>query len=222
QHPGQDFLDYWDARGVNAGADPVTWQGHAWLVINGSAPTFYLYSDGGGNLSLIDGLQRDFGGDDTALLRIDGDYSLGGYTYDGMLTGVNGVQSELITVGINFDVIIPEMTALSLEQSVDQTNWQPIPGDLANGFAMILRPIETYHYLNVDAITTNIDLAEGFNGFFLNGHPGQEFLDYWDAKGVNAAADPLTWQGHAWLIINGNEPTFYLHVDGGGNHSLID
>ncbi len=70
------------------------------------------------------------------------------------------------------------------------------------------------------AYTVNKTLADGYYGFYLDETSVPVgFLEYWAAKGVDAGASG--WQLVMWQIINGNQPMFYLKVDG-IDYSLID
>ncbi len=115
---------------------------------------------------------------------------------------------------------LPEFTDIGLIQSVDMDMWMPVDGSLMDGFDLMLDPISEYNYLNLaDWTTTNIDLAEGMNGFYITGF-ADGFFEYWADKGVVEGADG--WQAVAWEIINGNAPTFYIAVDGDGMLWLAD
>lgn len=117
----------------------------------------------------------------------------------------------------------PEFLYVELQKSVDQVNWSDIDGTLASGFTIPINSAVTYYYLDFKDLTTetNMPLSEGFYGFNLTSHPAG-FYAYWAAKGVDASATPGTWQAHAWQIINGNAPTFYIHVDIYQDFTLID
>lgn len=90
---------------------------------------------------------------------------------------------------------------------------------------MVLNPAVSFYYLDVDNVVTNKPLAEGYHPFYVDTYP-PDFFVYWDGRGVNASADPLSWQGVMWKIINGDLPIFYLKVspDGSGGQlfRLVD
>jgi len=116
----------------------------------------------------------------------------------------------------------PEVTALDAVQSRDKTDWYDTEGDWAGGFWMTLDPDQEYHYLDVRDLATTAPLKDGYHEFFLDQSalPG-DFLTYWDAKGVNAAAAGGTWQAQMYQIITGAAPMFYLRT-GTGNEMLVD
>ena len=89
----------------------------------------------------------------------------------------------------------------------------PVSGTVATGYAMTLCPTHDSYWLDADTVVSSVPLSLTYHGFYLdkNSVP-PDFWTWWDAKGVNAAASPLTWQGVMWQIINGNQPTFYLRV----------
>jgi hypothetical protein len=86
-----------------------------------------------------------------------------------------------------------------------------------------------YYYLNLTILTTEpAALKPGEYNFYQVSYfadgttmPSWEYAanqqaleDYWDTRGVNAAALPSTWQGQMWRIINGELPIFILKYDG--------
>lgn len=79
------FFDYWADKGVVA--DTSGWQGQMWEIINGRAPMFYLRIENG-EQDLIDGLSYLMNGPTTTdRLKVNGDYPLGHYTFEGMVDG---------------------------------------------------------------------------------------------------------------------------------------
>ncbi len=91
------FFDYWAAEGVVSGA--TGWQGQMWQIINGNAPFFYLKVEGT-NYTLIDGLQYAMG-NTNAVLRINGSYLLGDYSFSGEVEDALGF-SDTLDVDISF------------------------------------------------------------------------------------------------------------------------
>lgn len=88
------FFAYWAGKGVVAGAGG--WQGQMWEIINGRQPMFYLRKDGG-EYDLIDGLSYLLDGSTTTeRLKVNGDYPLGHYAFDGTIDG------NYLIVGITF------------------------------------------------------------------------------------------------------------------------
>lgn len=128
------------------------------------------------------------------------------------------------------DVVEPKVlpiAELDLVQSVDEAIWSPLTGGLWTGFTMELDPAEDFHYLDVDNVATNRPLDMGLHPFYLDTHPDPEiFFAYWDSRGVNADADPGSWQEAMWQIINKALPIFYLKVSddgmGGQTFMLVD
>jgi hypothetical protein len=79
------FWKYWADKGVVA--DTSGWQGQMWEIINGRAPMFYLRIEDG-EQDLIDGLSYLMVGPTTTdRLKVNGDYPLGHYTFEGTIDG---------------------------------------------------------------------------------------------------------------------------------------
>jgi hypothetical protein len=97
------WLSYWDAKGVNAGAAPGTWQAVMYQIILGAQPIFYIYYSGG-DYRLIDGLTYQMGGGLTPL-RVSGDYPQWNYKYTGTVTGANDCVSSFFDVFFEFNPI---------------------------------------------------------------------------------------------------------------------
>ena len=220
------FLSYWNAKGVNDSAPPGSWQEHAWDIINGSAPTFYIHVDANQSFTLIDGLQRDYAGDDTALFRVNGDYPLGGYLYKGTILSDDGNYSEPIDFSMEFvdkinELEGPNLLNVDMKKSVDQTDWNSIRGTLHSFYSCPINSSVTYYWLDGDNWNVDGSLSEGYYGFYLTSYPSG-FFPYWASKGVDSSAGSGTWQGHMWKIINGEAPRFYIYNDSEGGLSLID
>ena len=78
------FWNYWADKGVTASAPLGTWQFIMWRIIRPTGtrlPMFALYSDGEGNYKLCDGLLRFYADARQAILRVNGDYPKGIYTF---------------------------------------------------------------------------------------------------------------------------------------------
>ncbi len=227
-HPS-GFFGYWDGKGVNSSATPGSWQEHAWDIINGDAPTFYIHVDANQDFSLIDGLQRDYYGVGTALYRVNGDYLLGSYSYNGTVLAEDNTSSEPIDINMEFVDEIksmdePVMLLFELQQSVNLINWDNLYGSLYSGYTSPVNTSESYYRFDVRDFSIDRELAEGFYGFYITSYPSG-FFAYWASQGVDASATPGTWQAHMWDIINGNAPRFYISVegfDGPQDLSLID
>jgi hypothetical protein len=132
------------------------------------------------------------------------------------------------SVTATFEIPV-EVTGFDLQQSLDETNWVSVPGDLASGFSMALDPdvvYPEYYYLTVEDVLSNRDLAEGLHPFFVDTVPDETaWFAWWNAKGVNAGAALGTWQAQMWKIINKLEPIFYLKVEKSGevfSYRLVD
>ena len=145
-------------------------------------------------------LTRNTAGDP---FTINGEHPLGDYDYTGTITGINpgGPDSASVTVSITFEAIRPEFTSLGLQSSTDQQNWQVVPGDLANGFAMELSGFaDDLYYLNVAGVITNIPLEPGFYEF---GGQDEQFYIHVTGTGEgqefaltrNTVGDPFTING---------------------------
>ncbi|MDG6218125.1 MAG: NosD domain-containing protein [Candidatus Thermoplasmatota archaeon] len=224
QYP-PDFFSYWDDRGVNADAANGTWQQHAWDIINGNSPTFYIRVDGNQNLNLIDGLQRDFAGNDDALLMVDGDYPRGMYGYIGNITSESDHLSE-IEISMSFvdeidSFVRPKLLRLDLETSTDQIDWDSAYGSLTVGYSTPLNPIESTYFFRTSNASTYLKLAKGYYGFYQTSTPAG-YVAYWAGLGVDASSPAGTWQAHMWKIVNGDAPLFYLSVDSSQTIEIID
>ena len=121
---------------------------------------------------------------------------------------------------------LPLVSAVSLLSATSPTGpWTPVNGNLGEGYDLCIDALIPFYYLDVDQLTSNIPLLPGVfaqNGFNLNTTSlPSTWTNYWDAKGVNAGADPLTWQGVMYQIILGNQPMFYIYYTG-TDYQLID
>ena len=132
------------------------------------------------------------------------------------------LSPQLFNVTIEYEAIqpaLPQFTNLTLRQSINQMEWDPVSGSLTSGFSMNLDPAQEYYYLDVDQATANMPLATGYHEFFISSHP-YGFFEYWEGRGLVAGA--TGWQGVMWEIINGYEPMFYLNVTDGPGYMLVD
>lgn len=211
-----NFFDYWATKGVDASSTPGTWQAHMWTIINGQSPTFYIHVDADQNLELIDGLQRDYLGDDTALLRVNGEYPLGEFSYSGDLTSFDDDVS-LIDISFSFTDEItymsrPVIMRIDLKQSISQSIWNETYGSLYSLYSIPLDSTDPFYFVDIEAFNVYGNLAEGYNGFYITSYPSG-FFSYWDALGANAAAASGSWGAHMWKIINGEAPRFYIYVE---------
>ncbi len=107
-NPSEQNFTYWANKGVYEGCSG-SWEPYMWDIINGSSPIFYLKVSSGQNFMLVDGLQYQIGQGDQPL-RVNGDYPLGTYHYNGTVTGIDGNES---------DPIIVEMTFTDVNEVVD-------------------------------------------------------------------------------------------------------
>ena len=212
------FFDYWDSKGVNEASTPGTWQAHAWNVINGNSPTFYIHVDANQDYSLIDGLYRDFFGDDTALLRVNGDYPLGEYIYNGVLFSADGNFSDPINFVMDFVEEInsyeePDIMRIDLEYSeYPAVLYNDTYGSLRAGYSIPIDSSEIDYYMRIKDISVYGVLSNGFYGFYISSYPSG-FFTYWASEGVDAGAAPGSEEAHMWKIINGDSPSFYIHVE---------
>ena len=80
------FFEYWAGKGVTATAT-LDWQKAMWKIITGQEPIFYLRIEDG-EQDLIDGLSYLMDGPTTTdRLKVNGDYPLGHYTFEGTIDG---------------------------------------------------------------------------------------------------------------------------------------
>jgi hypothetical protein len=229
------FFTYWDGRGVNASAIAGTWQAEMWKIINGMDPLLYVYSDGAGDFSLIDGLQRNMNPASTALFRVDETYLVGNYIVSGNVIGTNDVASNPVSIKITFDDGKPYFTSLQLQRSTtahspatlsdNYSSWAPwssVSGNLSSGFSLTLGTagLGNYNSLNIVTATTNTTVADGLYGFYLDQTSlPSGFFAYWSAKGVTSASTGQA--GLIWKVIHGETPMLYVKASG-GNISLVD
>ena len=161
-------------------------------------------------------------GDGTATLTATpaegdaGDYNVEIGITDGETPGT--AQSFTITV---YSGIFNDFDLVWTFDPVERVDWTELFGDPDAGFEMTINPADNfvdsdYYFLNISGwdVVANETVANGDNAFYYDVTPAG-FMDYWDAKGVNATADPGSWQEHMYQIILGNEPFFYLGATDG-------
>lgn len=215
------FYEFWANKGVVEGA--TGWQGVMWEIINGNNPTFYIKVTNAKDQAfmLIDGLQYLLGGVED-YLRVNGDYWPGTYSYSGFIESENNVMSDQIDIMITF--YNPELLQADLIVSEDEVLWNPALGNLSDGYVVRLDEMIEHYYLNLGEETmANTILMNDLFPFYLDPASVPEgFYDYWAARGVVEGAGG--WQGIMWEIINGNEPTFFIKVEGEDEQtfSLVD
>ncbi len=107
---------------------------------------------------------------------------------------------------------------LKLMYSTDGTVWTHVPGNQVSDFKLKLNPAVEWYYLDVMSLKPKDAIADGLYGFYVASYP-DGFFDYWASRGVVAGASG--WQAIMWEIINGNEPIFYLDVEG-ADYMLVD
>ena len=213
-----DFYTYWEARGVTASASGG-WEEIMWDIINGDVPMFFLKVEST-SYDLVDGLQYvASGGTLEAPLRVNGDYPLGTYSFEGVVEDESGCPDDIV-VAITF--ISPlELSDLDLFESTNQVDWTGAYGNFVDGFTMLLDPDVTYYYLDVDNLVVNRPLENDLYPFHLDTISlPVDFYTYWEARGVHAGATS-GWQMVMWDIITGTAPMFYLKVEG-TSYDLVD
>lgn len=195
------FFAYWAGKGVVAGA--TGWQGQMWEIINGRQPMFYLRIDGG-EYDLIDGLSYLRNGSATEeRLKVNGDYPLGKYTFDGTIDGNYSLVDIIFTriatatiVGESF--IIDDCGYIDLYIRLEDVN---------NLYAVDVK------VLFDPAIVEAVDLDPDVEG--VNLKPVNELINgaYW----VNNSVDNATGEVHyAVTMFNPSEP-----ANGSGNIARI-
>ena len=127
---------------------------------------------------------------------------------------ITDAQARSASAAIALVVLPPvQITALSLKQSVDQSAWSPVNGNMFIGYKVNIDPAVPFYYLDVASLTANRPLAEKYYPFFLDvTQLPSGFYGYWAAKGVDVSAVLGTWEEVMWRIINGVLPMFYLKV----------
>lgn len=215
------FYEYWANRGVVEGA--AGWQAVMWEIINGNEPTFYIKVSNTKDQAfmLVDGLQYLFGGVED-YLRVNGDYMPGSYGYTGFIESENAVLSDEINIMITF--YQPELLQADLIVSEDEVAWNPALGNLFDGYLVRLDEMVEHYYLNLGEETmANTIMMNDIFPFYLDPETVPDgFYEYWALRGVLEGAEG--WQGIMWEIINGNQPTFYIKVEGEGDQTftLVD
>ena len=94
-----NFYTYWFDRGVFDGCTG-SWEPTMSQIISGAQPMFLIKATAG-TYNLIDGLQYQIGQGDN-YLRVNGDYPVGTYGFDGTVTAICGAVSDNIDVTIIF------------------------------------------------------------------------------------------------------------------------
>ena len=118
----------------------------------------------------------------------------------------------------------PDVVDLFIDKSENREVWEMIEGDYQTGFTMELVPEVEEYYLTTNVMSSfNIPVAPDYYAFYVSEQPAEVFT-YWDAYGVNENAQPGTMEAHLWLIINGQEPQFYLRLTDEDimGHMLVD
>jgi hypothetical protein len=94
--PGTDFDAWWTAKMTGW---PQTYVDAMQPILAGTSPMFYIKKVGL-DYQLIDGFKYALDGTQ-AVLQLDSDYPVGDYTFDGMVTDVNGCVSGAFDVDLN-------------------------------------------------------------------------------------------------------------------------
>ena len=216
-----DWFTYWAGRGVDATV-VGGWQAQMWQIINGNSPIFYLKVDAAGAITVVDGLQYDFASIEEPL-RVNGDYLGGAYTYTGMVTSATGVDSDPITVAMEFSG-----TAAAIQAAIDGTNIiAPATVDVMNGLEVEFDATVDYptfsgnlpQDLLVDAMielgtpfTAGAVISVDYNGVPVGTYTalGTE-TSLWLSEALNLNRTPLYTQIDATWTINvaGLEPGTY-------------
>ena len=126
-----DLFAYWDAKGVHAGAAPLSWQEFMWWIINGLAPMVYIEVDALQNFTLLDGLQWGFFGVRQPM-AVPGDYPGGTYDLVGRIQSDDGDWSVPITLDVTLLSGDPETDVRDASAYLDPTGAGELrmnPGD---------------------------------------------------------------------------------------------
>ncbi len=98
------FYEYWAAKGVFDGCTG-TWEPTMWQIISGQEPLFFVKAftkkDAGQSFMLVDGLTKLLGGPDE-VMKVNGDFPLGTYSFEGTLTSDQGIVSQPLGFSMTF------------------------------------------------------------------------------------------------------------------------
>ncbi len=109
------------------------------------------------------------------------------------------------------------VTVIGLAESLNQTDWTPVYGNLTAGYTMAIDTANEFEYLDVTTLLANRPLADGSYPFYLSqsGLPAN-FFPYWAGLGVTSGTP-------GWDIIHGDAPIFNLVVsENGTEFALMD
>ncbi len=134
----------------------------------------------------------------------------------GICVSLDGSECVWQTITVLAEPLV--LTGLDLLISTNGTDWEEIPGSLADGFQQLLDPSVEFYYLDAENLVATHTLKDGQYPFYFGEVP-EGFFEYWAGRGVVEGAGG--WQEVMWEIINGREPVFYLQV-AGGEYDLID
>jgi VCBS repeat-containing protein len=189
-------------------------------LADGSYP-FYLEGTTNEIFTLVvngtDYFLRDTYANDDTPLRVQGNFPLGAYTYVGDVTDTYGLTDE---VSLTITFVAPlAVTEVDLEAStVIAGPYEALPGNLADGFTMVLDPAVPWYYFDTDTITSNRPLADGSYPFYLEGTTTELFTlvvngtDYFLRDTYANDGTPLRVQGNfplgAYTYVGDVEDTF--------------
>lgn len=214
------FWEYWDALGVNASSTPDSGEEWIWKMNNGLEPSFYLRVGSGQTMSFVNGYDLDFLGIDNAPPSTNSSVPLGPHIFIVKVSSIYGVESDWLAFILNLKKTAPAFDFLSLKTSADDGDWQDLAGSLNSGFTLTLNPLKQKHYFDINLASTTRPLKDGVFPFYLTDAP-EDFLDYWDALGVNASSNVGSYQEYRYRVISGSRPFFYVRSQS-GVLSLID
>lgn len=108
----------------------------------------------------------------------------------------------------------------------DPAVWAHVPGNEVSGFKLCLNDTYEYYYLDVMALKSEAQIADGEYAFILDTGSiadWEAWEEYWTGRGVDVTGESNDgYLGTLYQIfIEGTLPVFYLDVDS-GSYMLLD
>lgn len=155
-------------------------------------------------------------GDGMVTVNFDENYTGFERTASIIITAPDAFNTEATVTVTQSAAPYPFFLNADLIVSNDKAVWEPVEGNLADGFIVGLDALIEYYYLDLGPNTeTNVPLMDGYYPFYLNtGSLPAGFYFYWANRGVFEGCTGV-WEPIMWQIINGELPTFYIRYESG-------